>query len=1038
MANVTSIPSDFPGMSKDNLDQYIVDFLNAIYGEEVRDKFARISYLLGHQVPDSVEDAATAASISAEAAMNHATAAKKSEVAAQQYMTTASEHVVKAGEYRTEAADSASESQTNADQAYNWNQNCLTLYHQTQNLTNQVESYVEQILGVGYHVKIVTEDEYENLDTGFDPNTLYIVLESTYNPLDSLVSYYPLTSDLTDYLNNAKVGQAIGCLGFGDWDHSGSSFYMKRTDSIPTATKRENYISLPNDFLEGINFSNGATFVIRCKPDKAVSAGNGDWTRIFNFYKHASSAPNDGEGEVYLTQGLIGTWYYNAQSVQYLDTSVAGILTANQWHKVALVIEPIKPDNTHVKVSVFVDYRTIGSTQGVFAGTGWLNKVDQNWIGASRFDDDDFTGMVKDFRVYNKALSDSELINVMASNFKWRLRWSGGQDESFSDLDKKIQDILDGTTPLPYLSTSGGVMTGDVDMDSHAITGLPNPAEDTAAIPKGWADGQYTPITAAIRPTVTGNPIHVEDSAEAPVQGLCVYGKTEQATTTGAQLLPAEVGQTAISEDEEVSLLVQSDGISITIKENASTYTSASDVYLAGSTTNNDVSGYDSLPQLPAGTYTVQNTGTFSTLFIVVWRNGGSVMLGNVDNGITKTFDVEDNDKFRIFFRPLQSGTVTEKVQATITAGSTALPWEPYTGGKPSPSPDYPQELVSAGDDGQIDVTVCGKNLVGDGNLIKYGYISNTDGSISSMPAEILYSPFIPAKGMSKIVFSIPAYNSEDSNAFGLRLGLYKNGEWIKNILNIANFLGQPVDLEGADNIRISVPESFLENFQVEFSETATAYEHYTGKTITFTGDLPGIPVDSGGNYTDPDGQQWVCNYRDWARGVDVQSIKKYIVNQDTSFSIHLKNPDDVTKNRIQIDNITDAKPAPTAGEKGAIMATCFPTKSANDTYRFKTRISLERIGSVASFYYDGIQSVEAAVAFFGSTPMEVIYQLATPIETPIPAEELAAYKALQTYDGTTNVTATDGAGISLRYIADTQKYIDNKIAALSAAMLEG
>lgn len=29
--------------------------------------------------------------------------------------------------------------------------------------------------------------------------------------------------------------------------------------------------------------------------------------------------------------------------------------------------------------------------------------------------------------------------------------------------------------------------------------------------------------------------------------------------------------------------------------------------------------------------------------------------------------------------------------------GSTALPYEPYTGGQPSPSPDYPQEIVSAG-----------------------------------------------------------------------------------------------------------------------------------------------------------------------------------------------------------------------------------------------------------------------------------------------------------------------------------------------------
>ena len=78
------------------------------------------------------------------------------------------------------------------------------------------------------------------------------------------------------------------------------------------------------------------------------------------------------------------------------------------------------------------------------------------------------------------------------------------------------------------------------------------------------------------------------------------------------------------------------------------------------------------------------------------------------------------------------------------------------------------------------------------------------------------------------------------------------------------------------------------------------------------------------------------------------------------------------------------------------------------------------------------------ATMIASDTPPTILGQLETPIETPIPAEELAAYKALQTYDGTTNVMATNGAGLSLRYIADTQKYIDNKIAALSAAMLEG
>lgn len=43
---------------------------------------------------------------------------------------------------------------------------------------------------------------------------------------------------------------------------------------------------------------------------------------------------------------------------------------------------------------------------------------------------------------------------------------------------------------------------------------------------------------------------------------------------------------------------------------------------------------------------------------------------------------------------------------AMINSGSTALPWEPYTGGAPSPSPDYPQEIKSAGDSGTINISL--------------------------------------------------------------------------------------------------------------------------------------------------------------------------------------------------------------------------------------------------------------------------------------------------------------------------------------------
>ena len=54
--------------------------------------------------------------------------------------------------------------------------------------------------------------------------------------------------------------------------------------------------------------------------------------------------------------------------------------------------------------------------------------------------------------------------------------------------------------------------------------------------------------------------------------------------------------------------------------------------------------------------------------------------------------------------------------------------YEPYTGGIPSPSPDYPQEIKSVVNP---KVKVCGKNLW---NPILKGYINNTNESITKAP----------------------------------------------------------------------------------------------------------------------------------------------------------------------------------------------------------------------------------------------------------------------------------------------------------------
>lgn len=51
------------------------------------------------------------------------------------------------------------------------------------------------------------------------------------------------------------------------------------------------------------------------------------------------------------------------------------------------------------------------------------------------------------------------------------------------------------------------------------------------------------------------------------------------------------------------------------------------------------------------------------------------------------------------------------KNKIQIEKDNTATAYEQYTGGKPSPSVEYPQEIVNAGDDGSVGTKVTGKNL---------------------------------------------------------------------------------------------------------------------------------------------------------------------------------------------------------------------------------------------------------------------------------------------------------------------------------------
>lgn len=79
------------------------------------------------------------------------------------------------------------------------------------------------------------------------------------------------------------------------------------------------------------------------------------------------------------------------------------------------------------------------------------------------------------------------------------------------------------------------------------------------------------------------------------------------------------------------------------------------------------------------------------------------------------------------------------------------------------------------------------------------------------------------------------------------------------------------------------------------------------------------------------------------------------------------------------------------------------------------------------------VQRVDKA-AFDATKPLtEQNAILATPIETPLTPDEIAAYKALTVYGPDTVVQASDGAGVKLEYQRDVNIVVKNLEDAIAS-----
>jgi hypothetical protein len=448
---------------------------------------------------------------------------------------------------------------------------------------------------------------------------------------------------------------------------------------------------------------------------------------------------------------------------------------------------------------------------------------------------------------------------------------------------------------------------------------------------------------------------HLADSDDGKIADMVLYGKSEQKQYKGINLLPPD---TNFNEYVEVSI------------------PKGSLVFWAT----------DGIPA---------NGGNFRFFN----ENKTENMWFGVDSGV-----ISNRVSLTIDAKYVQNLINTDFDLSKICLGVGSNPiYEPYTGGQPSPSPDYPQEIKSVVNP---TVKVCGKNLLnatlqtttrngvtctanGDGTYTLNGTTTTT--TVFDIAQDVSCSSFrlvgCPVGGVHDASYELQARTN--NLIYGYDTGDGKNIKADENFfirikintgINCNNLLFKPMIVDAS-----LYPDATYDDF-----------EPYKEQTVTLPYALNAIPVNSGGNVT-IDGQQYVADYVDVERGKLVRMTE--LIEYDGTENWSLQS---INNNGIANFQITATRYIGSIGmcdtfqlQKTLIGDTNTEGFMINNNNSLFIRINTAR----------GISTLETFKEFLANKHIFILYTLSTPTEIDLAKEEITAFKALATYYPTTNIS---------------------------------
>ena len=480
-----------------------------------------------------------------------------------------------------------------------------------------------------------------------------------------------------------------------------------------------------------------------------------------------------------------------------------------------------------------------------------------------------------------------------------------------------------------------------------------------------------------------------------PLQGLNVYGKSKQVTTTGANLFDAnDVSKGYVSDDSGSNIVVTNSYCSNFITVSAKTK-----YYL----------------------YSGQDGGRWGAFY----DSSKTFILGIGPDKYNTVFETPENAAYIRFTVDYHNNNPDFANNVIFAKSAVKLPFEPYTGGKPSPSSEYPQEIVSAGENGSIGIEITGKNLLNEDKY--YSAYKQTGGiyKVDNVKANDIIIIF-DSSMVGKTYTASCNLNCPNTVSGVLLEANIDNEKERGNIIftnksGISKITFTPKTVR--DNIKITYGtgkgDIIFSDFQIEAGSFVTSYESYktpSTATIPLQNGLPGIPVTTGGNYTDENGQQYICDEIDFARGKYVQRVWKGVFDgsSDEEWGVNT--------------NYFFCKKLPSnmSSREG------FSNQYAGDKIRIGNRNEAIIIFD-ADYFENNLSNWKVHLA---SNPLAVMTYLDTPIETDLTEAQIQAYKSLTTFKPTSIISNDANAQMEVEYAADTKAYIDNKLQEIAQALV--